>query len=375
MRFNNIFCYHRLLFSKEFVKSLWFSRKNLIAYEEGQPIETGPYMAELDVTYQCNCQCQMCQRWQDTRRNFLSLLEYQKLAEELSHLNVHQISIAGGEPLLREDIITIIKSFAERGQSVNLCTNGMLLEKYYQEICQSGAACVSVSLDGATAECHDRIRGVAGSYRQIERGIASFLSYRKGRMPILRVRMTISKHNEKEIRKFYDKWHRVADDVLLQPVHHCSHAYYTGMDEASSNLDVSVISDQLRHLPMEKDPYMNCLLNSLKESRSYPYAPCYAGVLMVRIDPWGNVYPCLEQHVRIGSIRKEAFSSIWNSKQFEQERRRLASSRDCRCWYNNTALIGHFGTKLKMTIPATLRSKLKHHFGLILQSTFNNKII
>ncbi|MCK7512429.1 MAG: hypothetical protein MZV70_55910 [Desulfobacterales bacterium] len=32
---------------------------------------------------------------------------------------------------------------------------------------------------------------------------------------------------------------------------------------------------------------------------------CYAGVLMARIDPWGHVYPCLEQHVCVGSVRDE----------------------------------------------------------------------
>jgi MoaA/NifB/PqqE/SkfB family radical SAM enzyme len=239
--------------------------------------------------------------------------------------------------------------------SVNLCTNGMLVEKYRRQISESGATCVTVSLDGATADRHDDIRGMAGSWRQIERGVISFLEQRSDRMPILRVRMTVSNANADEIRQFYERWHGVADDVLFQPVHHCTDSYYTGLHDAALSLDASVISDQLHGTPMARDPYMRGLLTSLNECGAYPFNPCYAGVLMARIDPWGNVYPCLEQHTCVGSVRSAVFSAIWNSKPFNEERKRLASSRNCRCWYNNTALIGHFGTLIKNTISGRKR--------------------
>lgn len=71
---------------------------------------------------------------------------------------------------------------------------------------------------------------------------------------------------------------------------------------------------------------------------------------MARIDPWGSVYPCLEQHVCVGSVRRNGFSSVWKSKPFDEERSRLASRRNCRCWYNNTALIAHFGTLIRKTV-------------------------
>lgn len=339
-----------MLLSKGFAKSLWRSRKNLAADEAGHPLPAGPYMAELDVTYRCNLQCRMCQRWQDARRDELSIEEYRDLAVEFDELGVHQISIAGGEPLLREDVFEIIAGFAERGMSVNLCTNGMLVEKYRRQILESGATCVTVSLDGATADRHDDIRGKAGSWRQIESGIISFLDQRSDRRPILRVRMTVSNANADEIRMFYERWRGVADDVLFQPVHHCTDSYYTGLQEAALSLDAAVISDQLQGTPMAQDPYMRGLVTSLNECGAYPSIPCYAGVLMARIDPWGNLYPCLEQHACVGSVRRESFSGLWNSQPLAEERKRLASSRNCRCWYNNTALIGHFGAMIKKTI-------------------------
>ena len=350
MRFHNFWCYRQILFSKGFAKTLWNARNNLKADQSGRPLPAGPYMAELDITYRCNLKCQMCQRWRDPRPDGLSLKAYRDLACEFAELGVHQISVAGGEPLMREDVFRIIETFAKRGMSVNICTNGMLIEKYRREIAGCGATCVTVSLDGATAGCHDAIGGHKGSLQQIERGIESFLGRRANGAPILRVRMTISSANSQEVRNFYTKWKGVADDVLFQPVHQCSDSYYTGMQKASLSVDAALISEQLRRTPLARDPYMKKWVDSLDAGEGVPNTPCYAGVLMARIDPWGHVYPCLEQHACVGSVLDEPFSKIWNANALNQERKRLASDRTCRCWYNNTALIGHFGTLIKNTI-------------------------
>lgn len=350
MRIHNPWSYRRLLLSRKFAQSVWNARRNLAAIARGRPLPAGPYLAELDVTYRCNLKCRMCRRWLDSRRDELGLHEYEKLAAEFHALGVHQVSIAGGEPLLRADIFGIIAGFARRGMSVNLCTNGMLVEKYWRQISSSGAACVTVSLDGATPGRHDEIRGVAGSWRQVVRGIGVLLAKRRGRAPMLRVRMTVSGCNAHEIRPFYEHWRNSADDILFQPVHFCRDAFYSGMPEGDMRAEPALLNDQLRETPLARDPYMRGMVSALSPGGGPPPAPCFAGVLMARIDPWGCVYPCLEQHVCVGSVRREAFSRIWHSKPFDEERDRLAFRRSCRCWYNNTALIGHFGALLKCTV-------------------------
>lgn len=360
MRLNNFWSYRRILFSRGFASAVWNARQNAIAYNQDRPIEAGPYMAELDITYQCNCRCEMCQRWNDPRRNELSLEEYQQLAGDLKTLGSHQISISGGEPLVRKDVFKIIESFAEKKMSVNLCTNGLLVKQYADQICNSGATCVTISLDGASATSHDKIRGIPGSYQKIEEGIQRLLNAPGSSRPILRVRMTVSNHNAAEIKSFYENWNGVTDDVLLQPVHHCTDAYYTGLDDTDLKIDPDVLADQVAGTPFARDNYIKRLIKSLKTTGFYPHQSCYAGVLMARIDPWGNVYPCLEQHVRIGSVRENDFKTIWNSEPFQQERRRLAGHRPCRCWYNNTALIGHYG-KLLGSTPAKAVKKLTQH--------------
>ena len=85
MRFNNFWDYRRILFSKGFASAVWHARKNVLAFDKSRPLAAGPYMAELDVTYRCNCRCQMCQRWQDPRNNELRVDEYEALAGVLDH--------------------------------------------------------------------------------------------------------------------------------------------------------------------------------------------------------------------------------------------------------------------------------------------------
>jgi len=69
----------------------------------------------------------MCQRWQDSRHGELELEEYHKLAADLHDPGSHQISIAGGEPLMRSDVFEIITRISHLGMSVNICTKCLSL--------------------------------------------------------------------------------------------------------------------------------------------------------------------------------------------------------------------------------------------------------
>jgi len=315
-------------------------------------------MAELDVTYQCNCRCKMCQRWQDSRSEGLTQADYQRLATDFRDLGVYQVSIAGGEPLLRKDIFDIIEGFAGRGMSVNLCTNGTLLEEYVDPLRRSGVSCITVSLDGATADTHETIRGSRGDYQKIKEGIRRLVAHPFRSRPMVRVRMTVCNLNVEEVTGYFDKWVPVVDHVLIQPVHHCQNAFYTGSDRTIFQLDKEKLIRQLDGHPLAREIYVRPLLKSLQERGAFPQNRCYAGVLMVRIDPWGNVYPCLEQHVCVGSVRETDFNTIWNSDSFNDARRLIFENGTCSCWYNNTAVISHSAKLLYLTTAQGLTNGL-----------------
>ncbi|MEJ2588504.1 MAG: SPASM domain-containing protein, partial [Deltaproteobacteria bacterium] len=156
-----------------------------------------------------------------------------------------------------------------------------------------------------------------------------------------RVRMVVCDLNVEEVTDYFDLWSKRVDDVLIQPVHHCEGAFYTGSDHKVFELDGENLIRQLDGHPLARGIFVRPLLKSLRKKGVFPQNRCYAGMLMVRIDPWGNVYPCLEQHACVGSIRNNDFVTIWNSASFNEVRRAILEDNACNCWYNNTAMIGH----------------------------------
>ncbi|MCL2701770.1 MAG: hypothetical protein FWE88_08790, partial [Phycisphaerae bacterium] len=67
----------------------------------------------LQVTYRCNFQCQICDFWKPHYQNTheLSLDDFRVIGAKLNRLGTLIISLAGGEPLIREDLpefITIL---------------------------------------------------------------------------------------------------------------------------------------------------------------------------------------------------------------------------------------------------------------------------
>ena len=98
---------------------------------------------------------------------------------------------------------------------------------------------------------------------------------------------------------------RIAGGLNFRPQAEKAKARQCFIEEAELYLDPQVIAEQIADTPLANNGYMNRLIKSLKSGGAFPHHQCYAGVMMARIDPWGNVYPCLEQHSRAGSIREK----------------------------------------------------------------------
>jgi len=103
--------------------------------------------------------------------NNLSFDELKTVVDDALPLGLRGIKITGGEPFLHPRMIDYLRFFKSKGLSLSLETNGTLLdEERIKELKNLGCA-TSVSLDGATAEIHDRARGVAGSFDRTVRAL------------------------------------------------------------------------------------------------------------------------------------------------------------------------------------------------------------
>jgi mycofactocin biosynthetic radical S-adenosylmethionine protein MftC len=123
----------------------------------------------LNLTTGCNLHCATC--YVPAKDRNPKKLDAGKAIEFLDSLGGHlsntaTVSLLGGEPFLHPDCVLAIARWAKQhGHPCNVSTNGTIpLESIHSEIKSTGLH-IQVSIDGATAQINDAIRG-AGTFEK-----------------------------------------------------------------------------------------------------------------------------------------------------------------------------------------------------------------
>jgi len=133
----------------------------------------GPTDVIWDVTYACPLRCTHCYSESGRRASRqLSHDDMLRVADALVSLRPAGIALAGGEPLLVRGIFEVAERMSRTGTAVTLYTSGWCLEPWMVEDIVKVFSRVVVSVDGATPEVHDRIRGKAGSFERAMNALA-----------------------------------------------------------------------------------------------------------------------------------------------------------------------------------------------------------
>jgi len=155
-----------------------------------------------NVTRRCNLRCVHCYSHSEDRdySGELSTEEGEVLLDDLSEMGCPVVLFSGGEPLIRPDILDLIRHAAKKGMRAVLSTNGTLINSpVAAELHSIGLSYVGISLDGI-GEHHDAFRGVPGSFSRAMRAIRNCqnVGLKVG------LRFTISKRNFKDIPAIFD---------------------------------------------------------------------------------------------------------------------------------------------------------------------------
>lgn len=140
-----------------------------------------PVWCAWQVTDRCNFQCRFCNYWADPRGDQPDLPpeRLERGARKLAQLGSLLISLAGGEPLLRPDIVDVVRAIG-RWHFPFITTNGWLASpELARELFDAGLWGVSVSIDYADAELHDAQRGRAGAFQRALEAIEHFSAARR----------------------------------------------------------------------------------------------------------------------------------------------------------------------------------------------------
>lgn len=123
---------------------------------------SGPLTIDFDITLECNQNCLHCNvSGGEPLQNELSKEEIFSVLQELHDIGIIEISITGGEPLMRKDWLELVEFAAKYNDwNIILNTNGILWKE--KEIERFAITCknvlVAVSIDGWNSETYSLLR-------------------------------------------------------------------------------------------------------------------------------------------------------------------------------------------------------------------------
>lgn len=153
-----------------------------------------------DITYACPLRCVHCYSESGRRpARRLSGEDMLRAADAILALGTEGVCLAGGEPLLVPELFAVAERFTAAGVPVSLFTSGWTLDRASAEAALGAFTAVSVSLDGATAAVHDRIRGRRGSF---DRALAALGLLTGGAGATVGVDYVVMRSNAPQVEEF-----------------------------------------------------------------------------------------------------------------------------------------------------------------------------
>ncbi|MCF8566383.1 TIGR04053 family radical SAM/SPASM domain-containing protein [Alicyclobacillus tolerans] len=160
-----------------------------------------PFIVIWEVTRACQLHCLHCRAEAQRHRDpgELSTAEGKRLIDEIAGLDKPLLVFTGGDPLEREDLFELIEYGTKQGLKVSI-TPSATPKVTHEAIAKAKSAGLerwAFSLDGSTAEIHDRFRGTKGSY---DRTIYALNVLRELQIPI-QLNTTVSRYNLTDLQK------------------------------------------------------------------------------------------------------------------------------------------------------------------------------
>jgi len=179
----------------------------------------------LYLTDHCNLCCTHCwisPSFSQNQQNSLSLNALKKTILEAKSVGLQSVKLTGGEPLLYHDLNKLLQFLASEELTIFIETNGILFDKTIIESFQSSKVeQISVSLDAASEDVHDKIRGVKGSFNRTLNGMRLLSDYGLN----FQIIMTLQRKNRKEIPGLIRLSEKIgAGSLKINPLQPCGRA-------------------------------------------------------------------------------------------------------------------------------------------------------
>ncbi len=281
----------------------------------------------LQVTYRCNFHCQICDFWKTShdREEELSLDDIRLIGRKLNRLGTLIISLAGGEPLAREDLYEVIRILNEENHFPILITNGWYVdEEVAKRILKAGLQEISVSVDYADPARHDEQRGMPGAWERAIKALDLLNRNRPDRRNRVHMISVLMDDNLEDVEKLIKLSREIGVTYMLS-------LYSWNRGTKRRRLPAEKVTEHLLRLKRENPEFvtLTTYIEHLDRAiESGGIGDCQTGRLLMNIDNRGNVARCTETlEEPVGNILKDDVMAI-RDRLLERQR-----SSDCaQCW-------------------------------------------
>jgi radical SAM protein with 4Fe4S-binding SPASM domain len=266
-----------------------------------------PLAAHLDITWRCNERCVHCYLDHDDQGE-MTFAELDRLLGEMAAAGVFQLTLSGGEPLLRKDFFAIAGRARELAFNVKLKTNAILIKEAeaarLRDLCLDS---IQISIYSDRATVHDAITKVSGS---LERSLAAarFLVAQGLRVKLANVLM---RDNARDYPAVQALAREIGAEFTLDPT------ITPHINGDRSLLALNVARADLRRVL--RDPSLVgdvgdfCAPPPRAGEAELNAFPCSAGHSSCYISPYGDFYPCVQFPMTCGNVRSQSFDEIWRN--------------------------------------------------------------
>ena len=275
-----------------------------------------PYSALFELTYVCNHACSFCYNC-PTGEKELGTEQVFEALRKIADFGVLFLTLSGGEPLCRKDFFAIAAEARRLHFAIRVYTNGYLIDEAVAERLAEEVRPfeMEISLHGARPGTHEALTRVPGSFVNLVAGVRAL---RKRGIKVL-LKTPITKMNMSELREMkvladdlgagihFDPVVTPKDDGDQEPLQ-------MGADEAFLK---RWWSDEFLDVREEKVPVR-------RDDREIA-AVCGTGRSGFAVDPYGNIYPCVQWRRKVANILEiSSLRDVWKGSPVLAEVRRVA---------------------------------------------------
>ncbi len=292
---------------------------------------SAPICLTWELTYACNLSCVHCLSSSGRRDpRELSTAECRAVIDELERMQVFYVNIGGGEPTVRPDFWELVDYAAAHRVGVKFSTNGIkITPAVARRLAGSDYVDVQISLDGATAEVNDAVRG-AGSYLTAVRAMSNLS---EAGFAGFKLSVVVTRQNAGQLDEFAALARQYGAQLRLtrlrpagrgaqvwSELHPTAGQQRKLYDWLVTHGEDVLTGDSFFHLSGygQALPGLNL---------------CGAGRVVCLIDPVGDVYACpfaIHENFLAGNVRDPGgFAAVWRESELFESLRQPQSGGTC----------------------------------------------